>query len=238
VKLVLSMRPLGLLVAAGCLLTMCPSGSLRAEPEVVTLVDRAVVRFAAPEIGGERSPRFILERELSFLARLAALGERTRGVEGVAYSQEHVRMAMERTISETLLSSLRASPPPTERELEDETDNARRVLLERIGGEQALESAQRAEGITDVEVVALLRRQARASIYLYRMVAPMLTPTRTEVLEVYVTEQHPYRGMIFDRAEPLLRRWVVANRLRDAVEAHFTNARQRLHISVLGSRAR
>ena len=46
------------------------AGPLAAEP---VLVDRAVVRFEAPETGGARHPRFVFERELSFEARLEAL---------------------------------------------------------------------------------------------------------------------------------------------------------------------
>ena len=41
-----------------------------------TVVDRAVVRFFAPETGGTAHPRFVLERTLAFEARLEAMAER------------------------------------------------------------------------------------------------------------------------------------------------------------------
>ena len=39
------------------------------------LLDRAVVRFTAPEIGGARNPQFIYERTLAFEARVEALSD-------------------------------------------------------------------------------------------------------------------------------------------------------------------
>ena len=44
----------------------------RADESPGTLVDRVVVRWYAPELGGVAKPQFIFERELSFEARLEA----------------------------------------------------------------------------------------------------------------------------------------------------------------------
>ena len=67
-------------LALGLALSSCVlTGSLGAEP---VLVDRAVVRFEAPETGGARRPRFVFERELSFEARLEALADPDRGALG------------------------------------------------------------------------------------------------------------------------------------------------------------
>jgi len=83
------------------------------------------------------------------------------------------------------------------------------------------------------EVTNFLRRQARASIYLDRMIAPMLAPTRTELRQVYAVEHHPFVQLSFEEAEPLLRQWWIGHRLADAVEQFFSNARQRVSISLL-----
>src|SRR5688500_7932602 len=45
------------------------------------LLDRAVVRYTAPETGGNRSPRFIYERVLAFQARLEALADPDRAAD-------------------------------------------------------------------------------------------------------------------------------------------------------------
>ena len=197
-------------------------------------VDRVVVRFVAPEIGGVRAPRFIFARELAFEARLEALtdSEFARHSER-PYLERHVQSALERSVAETLLASLRVEPSPTEEDVSNQADLARRILLDRIGGEDVLKSAGRAEGIGEGDMIAIFRRRARAGIYLDRMVAPMLAPTPAELRQVYATEPHPYSSMTFDQAQLALGRWVVGRRLRDAFDLYFQNARQRLEVTVI-----
>jgi hypothetical protein len=208
-----------------------PSDQLRV-PAVA--VDRALVRFTAPEIGGSRSPRFIFSRELAFEARLAALAdaESPSGSER-PYLARHLHAAAERHIAETLLAALRVEPAVTEREIEEQADIARRILLDRIGGREVLEQAARVEGMSEGDVSMVFRRRARAGIYLDRMVAPMLAPTSSELRQVHATENHPYRSLTFEKALPLLRRWVIGQRLREAFDQYYQNARQRLTIVVL-----
>jgi hypothetical protein len=82
-------------------------------------------------------------------------------------------------------------------------------------------------------VTNLLRRQARASLYLDRMVAPMLTPTRTELRQVYAVERHPFTQSSFEEVEPLLRRWWIGRRLSDALTQYYSNSRQRVNVTLL-----
>lgn len=202
-----------------------------AEPQ---LVDRVVVRFSSPEIGGVKAPRFMFERELSLEARLEALTDsefvnRTN----VPYLERHLQSSLERAIAETLLASLRVEPAPTEREIVKLSATARRILLDRIGGEDVLSAVARAEGMNEGDVSAIFRRRARAGFYLDRMVAPMLTPTAVELRQVYASEPNPYATLPFDQAQPLLTRWIVGRRLRDAFDQYFQNARQRLEVVVI-----
>lgn len=197
-------------------------------------LDRAVVRYVASELGGAFSPRFIFERELSFEARLQALADPERLKDATRpYSGRHIRSALERHIAESLLANLRVDPIPTEVELAHQTELARVILHNRVGGEAALLNAAAQEGISEREVTNLLRRQARASIYLDRMVAPMLTPTRTELRQVYAVEHHPFIHQPFEEVEAALRQWWIGHRLADAVEQFFSNARQRVSITLL-----
>src|SRR5262249_18527890 len=110
-------------------------------------LDRAVVRMVAPETGGVRSPRFIFERTLAFEARTEAVPDPDRVVGDKPYRERHVRGALERHVAETLLSSLRIEPEPTNAELARQTEAARRLLYERGGGALAVTEAARAEGI-------------------------------------------------------------------------------------------
>jgi len=209
---------------------MSPAPAL-AEP---LILDRAVVRFAAPETGGVRSPRFVLERVLAFEARLEALSDPTlRGEPGTEYRERHVRAALERHIAETLLASLRIEPEPTAAELTRQARAARFVLIQRVGGPAALAEAARAEGIGEREILRILRRQARASLYLDRMVAPMLKPSDAELRSIHRTVRTPFHGRPFEEVEDALRRWYVARRLASALTAFYESARSRLEITLL-----
>lgn len=207
------------------------SGSLASAPVVV---DRAVARFEAPETGGAQHPRFVFERELSFEARLEALADADRAALGDApYRERHVSAALDRHIAETILGALRIEPEPTGAELDQQAALARRLLTERIGGEEALDSAQRAEGISERELRRLLRQKARASLYLDRMVTPMLAPSEAELSNLHKSTNTPFRDAPFDSIRPALLRWYVSRRLNAAVAAFYENARSRIDVTLL-----
>jgi hypothetical protein len=216
-------------IAAALSLGLCLiARAAGAEP---VLVDRAVVRFSAPELGGVRSPRFIVGRLLAFEARLEALADSDRS--GGAYRERHLSAALERHVAETLLAGLRIDPEPTARELAQQTDAARRLTAERVGGLTALEEAARAEGVSQRELYLIFQRQARASLYLDRMVSPMLAPSDAELRALYRSERTPFRDAPFETILPGLRRWYVSTRLQSALAAYYQNARSRLRIVIL-----
>ena len=78
---------------AALLVVLSVVGTARAER---IAVDRAVVRFSAPETGGVRTPRFIFERTLAFQARVEALADpdRAQARDGRPYRERHVRAAL------------------------------------------------------------------------------------------------------------------------------------------------
>jgi hypothetical protein len=215
-------------LASAAVLALTAAGAAGAEP---LLVDRTVVRFEAPELGGARSPRFVSARLLAFEARVEALADPDRT--GAAYRERHVSAALERHIAETLLASLRIEPEPKPDELRAQTDSARRLTEERVGGADALRAAAAAEGIGQRELVALFQRQARASLYLDRMVAPMLAPSDAELRALFRNEKTPYRDAPFETVLPGLRRWYVSTRLQAALAAYYQNARSRLIVVYL-----
>jgi hypothetical protein len=194
-------------------------------------VDRVVVRFTAPELGGARAPRFVFARILSFEARIEALADPDR--QGAAFRDRHVSAALERHVAETLLASLRIDPEPSSAALRAQAEAAARRMEERAGGRPALREAARLEGVSERELTGLYLRQARASLYLDRMVAPMLAPSDAELRLLYRSEKTPYRDAPFETILPALRRWYVATRLQSALGSYFQNARARLEIHVL-----
>ena len=218
---------LGVLVAAAASLA---GGRASAAPIVV---DRAAVRFDAPETGGALKPQFIFERELAFEARLEALADADRTQGGLAYLDRHVRAALERHVAEELLSHLAMDPEPRPEEIARRAGGARAVLEQRVGGAPELARAAELEGLDATEVDALVRREARASLYLDRMVAPMLEPSDAELREVHQATTNPFRGQRFEDVTPALRKWYVSQRLEAALGVFYQNARGRVHVVVI-----
>lgn len=195
-------------------------------------LDRVVVRFISPETGGAASPRFIFERVLAFEARIEALSDRDRPPgDQRPYRQRDVRAALDRHIAETLLASMRIDPEPSEAELDRQTRAARLMLIQRVGGPGRLERAAQAEGIDEREVLRILRREARASLYLDRMVEPMLSPSDAELRNIYRTVSTPFRGQPYDKIKDALRRWYVTRRMSAALTAYYQNARSRVQVT-------
>lgn len=217
------------------LLLALPASCVAAEAGAASRkVDRAVVRFIAPETGGARSPRFVFARELAFESRLAALAD-PEGRLGTTrrFRERHVRAALERHIAETLLASSRIDPEPAAAELQAQTTLARAVLADRVGGADAIGGAADSEGLAERDVLRVVRRQARASLYLDRMVAPMLTPSRAELRAIHRAAPPAIRDLPFATAEAALRRWHVGRRLETALQGWFEGARGRITIVLL-----
>jgi hypothetical protein len=207
------------------------AADVRAEP---VPIDRAVVRFVAPETGGADAPQFIYERTLAFEARLEALADPDQlSTDEEPYRERHVRAAMDRHIAEALLAALPIDPEPSAGELERQTEAARLLLLERAGGPAAVESALVAERLGRSELNVILRRQARASLYVDRMIAPMLSPSEGELRAAQASAPAALGSRPFDEVAPALRRWYVAGRLHQALSLFRQNARSRLRITLL-----
>ena len=218
------------LAAAALVASGLFAGAARAEP---VPVDRAVVRFAAREIGGTAAPRFVYERELAFEARLEALSEGDQHEGDPPYRARHVRAALERHVTETVLEGIGMTPAPTEPEIAARMDQARLSLIERVGGLVPLVDAARAEGIGDSEVTRLVRREALASFYLDRVVAPMLDPSDAELRALHRTERTPFSGRPYDEVSASLRRWYVSVRLGASLSSFYDGLRARLSLTML-----
>ncbi len=211
------------------------------------VVDRVVYLFDAPETGGPSTPRPIFERELAFEARIEAAASNEPLLDGRGlYAVRHVRAALDRHIATDLLAHLpveadraqRLAPhpcdtlsrPPDTEDMENRIRLARAVLTQRVGGSANLRAALTAEGLNDVELQRLLRREARASLYLDLMVTPMLAPTDSELREVLRSTGNPFHGRPFDQARCDLRRWVIGQRLATALSSFLQSSRQRLQL--------
>jgi hypothetical protein len=199
-------------------------------PPAAPVLDRVLVRWHAPETGGPARPQFIFERELAFEARLESLAD--PDPEPGAYHDRHIRAALERHIAETLLASLPVLPPPEPKVIEARAAVAREILEQRVHGRPRLLEAAAAEGIGLAELDALFQRQAKASLYLDRMIAPMLEPGELELRDLWRTGATPFKDQPFDQIAKPLARWYVGQRLTQALDTYFQNARSRVVVNV------
>ncbi len=212
------------------------AGNAAAQTAAVA-IDRAVVRFYAPETGGTAYPRFITERTLAFEARLEAMGATARGI-GDGYDERAVRAAMDHHVAEEILATLADrliadSPPsrrPTPSELSRVEQDVAAAILEHLGGSARVEEAATAEGLDASEVAAILRRGALAAWYVDRAIAPVLHPSEEQLREVYRTSAHPYRGRPLEEVRPALERWFSIERAHVAENAFLQAARSRVKV--------
>ncbi|HLM75665.1 MAG TPA: hypothetical protein VK459_23285 [Polyangiaceae bacterium] len=206
----------------------------KAPTTVAVALDRVVARWFAPETGGPSKPQHIFERELAFQARIEALA--SPDPEPSAFNDRHVRAALDRHIAETLLAKLPILPVPSLKEIAVRAELARGVLEQRAGSRARLLAAAEAEAIGSLELDAILFRQARASLYLDRMIAPMLEPSELELRSILRTHSTPFRDQPFDAVAPALRRWYIGQRLSQALDAYYQNARSRVTVVLISRR--
>lgn len=209
-------------------------------------LDRAVIRWYARSTGGVAKPKFITARELAFEARLEALT--AQSTQTAPYTAKDIRSAIQRHISETMLASLPVSDKPTPRQVASYAEAARELIAQRIAADAGdkpfdelralglakLDAARRAEGISREELDALLRRRARASWYLDKMVAPMLKPTELDLREAHRRGETPFTAQPFDEVRDAIERWYVSARLATALDRYFRNVRSRVRVFVIG----
>jgi len=216
-----------------------PSRPAAADVDLAPVIDRAVVRFFAPETGGAEQPRFVTERVLAFQARLEAMADRPDGL-GEHYDERNVRIALDHAISEEMLAALaqkliRGSPlsrRPSDADLVRLTEDLSAGFYERLGGRDRVEQAAAAEQLDASDESKLLERQTLAAFYVDRALTPVLETSDDQLRDVFRTAAHPYRGRPFAEVREPLRRWFVIERLRAAENAFMQGARARLTIVV------
>lgn len=195
-------------------------------------LDRTVVRWASRTTAGPLRPRFITARELAFEARIEALSEGRKLPQ--PFVDSHVRAAIQRHVTEEILAELPVDPPPTPKEVGRYAEDARLVIEQQVGGRTVLNLAASSEGITANELNALLRRRARATYYLDKMVAPMLEPSEADLREVHLRGDSPFTNAPFDEVAEKVRNWYVSARLRAALDGYYRAVRGKVSIELIG----
>jgi hypothetical protein len=230
---------LAVAIAAVALATATAAGA--AETPAHLVVDRAAVRFLAPETGGVDHPRFILERTLAFEARLEVMGDTStpQGI-GDGYQDRDVRNALEHDVAEQMLATLAqkliddspADQRPEQSEIDGVLQSVSAAVIERLGGQARIDSAAAAEQLDSSEVDAVLRRGAFAAWYLDRVITPLLHPSDEQLRDVFRASAHPFRGQRFEQVHDALQRWFVVDRVRVAEGAFLQASRSHVRIVI------
>ena len=236
-----AVSPLRWLAGIATIAVALASARAEAEPEGARrVVDRTVVRFYAPELGGVEQPRFVGERTLAFEARLEVIADSNEGL-GDGYDERQIRAALDRHVSEEVLTNLArkliaGSPPnlrPTLAELDQLKNELAAAFYERLGGQARVEAAAQAEQLGLDEVEAMLGRQAFAAWYVDRAVAPILQTPDAQLREVFRTVAHPYRNETFEKARSALKRWYLIERLFAVERSFLQGLRARVRVVVV-----
>ncbi|NOU33410.1 MAG: hypothetical protein HOO96_36395 [Polyangiaceae bacterium] len=220
-------------VSAAVLATLFVGPSAHAQGTATqgNLVDRVFVRYVSPETGGGARPRFLTEHEAALFARIEALIE-DGGVNG-DFLDRFGRVAVDRVIAEDMLAALQVEGGIEPPELPKLTREARETLEARVGGADALATALKAEGISDLELETVMRRRARATYYADRSLAPIIKPPEEELYNAFRTLTHPYRTMKYEDARQRFARWYAYERLRTLEIDFVQSARSRLLVTYL-----
>lgn len=208
-------------------LTLAPVARAEEEaPRKVVLVDRVIAKWRTT--GEGQTAHAIFARELAFEARLEAMA--LDDAPDAPLTDRHLRAALARHVTESLLEGLPLEPVATPADIAERAEKARRALEVRVGGADRLEAARKLERIGPDELDAMMRRTARASLYLDRMIAPLVEPSDLELRELHASGKSPYSDQRFADVVDKLRRWVVAQRVSAALDDFWQRSRSRIVI--------
>jgi hypothetical protein len=220
-----------LVVSAGVLVSALVTGAPCAAASMM-VADRAVARFSDPEAADVTGAlRFVMMRELVIEAWLVAYERATTGSPSI--DDKTLRLALERHVIEAVLSA-RPLPTAWEAKVEREAIDARNAEALAVGGAPRFtELLVRATGSSEggaAELTTILRRRARAQLYLETAVGLGYEPNEGEL--------HALHGKMlptepFDVAAPILRAYLRMTKLREGAQAYHQAVRSKLRLEIV-----
>ncbi len=200
-----------------------------AHPDVLT-VDRVAARFVSPETGGSSRPSFVTERELAFFARMEALSSQAT-LEPGEYPERFVRVALDRLVARTILSSLFVQRGVALPSFSQRLVDARLELEARVGGRVVLSELMREEGIEEAELRSFLEAEVRAVEWVDRFMVPLLSVSEEALREAFRSATHPHRGAKFEDVRGPMASWLILERFRAAELEFMQSARTRIVVT-------
>ncbi|GAC1352130.1 MAG: hypothetical protein NVS3B20_05940 [Polyangiales bacterium] len=211
--------------------------SSRVNGSPVTL-DRTVARFSDPEAAeASASLRFVMMRELVIEAWLVSF-EKNQLSAPTGFDERDLRQALERHVIETVLGD-RVLTPAVEKKVEGAAKNAWEVQAILVGGAprlaQAIGLATFGGVVSSTDLDTILRRRARAELYLETAVLQPVRPSEPELRAAQLKAPKVLAEIPFQEATPRLTEYVRSVRLRETSQSYYQAVRARLHIEIVAN---
>jgi hypothetical protein len=202
------------------------------------VLDRVVARFSDPESGQAAGAiRFVMMRELILDAWLVAFERAAPGTTPVGFDDKQLRVALERHIIDEVLSE-RLGDTVSQAAIAKRADDARTALALTVGTGRLEEALSAASGGVPgggaVELASILRRRARAEIYLEIAISQPVEISEADLRAAFVKPPPALVGKSFDEGAPALRIYLRSARLREASQAYYQAVRGRLKLEIVG----
>ncbi len=228
------------LVATSTIALLVASASVISSesPARAAVVDRVVCRFADPESVGADSMRFVMMRELIVEAWLVAF-ERVPSGRPSSFDDKQLRAALERHVIEQVLSDRLTESSATKEAIAKGEGEARMALTITLGDGRLAEVLTVAgggvAGSGAPELAAILKRRARAELYLELAVAQPVTLTEGDLRAAHAKAPPSLAKKPFEDAVPELRIHLRSLRLREASQAYYQAVRGRVKLEIVSS---
>lgn len=198
------------------------------------VADRAVARFSDPEASDQSaSLRFVMMRELVIESWLVAFERTTAGAPSV--DDKALRIALERHVIEAVLGS-RALSAAVEAKLPKTIEDVKLSLRVSVGGEERLREAMaRATGSESggaAELETILRRRARAELYLEIATGQTYEPSEIELRQAH-GKLPMFSKVPYDEVARPLRAHLRTQRLREGAVAYHQAVRSKLRLEII-----
>jgi hypothetical protein len=196
--------------------------------------DRAVARFSDPEASDQQaSLRFVMMRELVIEAWLVAYERAPIGTPTI--DDKALRIALERHVIEAVLGT-RALTPAIEAKVPKAFDDVKLALQVSVGGEARLnEAIARATGNdkgADAELETILKRRARAELYLEIATGGGYEPNEAELRAAH--QKLPMFAKVpYDEVAKPIRAYLRTQRLREGAQAYHQAVRSKLRLEII-----
>lgn len=216
---------------AAAVLVFASLTSANAAPVVA---DRAVARFSDPEASDQSaSLRFVMMRELVIEAWFTAFERSPTSTPSI--DDKTLRIALERHVIEAVLGT-RALPPAVEARVPKALADVKLALAVSVGGDARLvEALTRATGSAtggDAELETILKRRARAELYLEVATGQVYDPSEIELRAAH-QKLAMFSKVPYDEVAKPVRAYLRTQRLREGAQAYHQAVRSKLRLEII-----